>query len=140
MQKFLFVFLFLVIGLFGALLITPNFINWNEYRDTIVEHVYTKTGRHLEIRGNIKLDILPSPTLLINAVHVANIEGAVTSDTFTVKTIEVRMAFLALLGRQLKINTIKLVEPVLNIEVLMDGRDNLEITPPPNCYHSIIRC
>ncbi len=130
MRKFLFIFLFLVIGLFGALLIAPNFINWNEYRDTIAKYVYTTTGLNLEIRGDIKLEILPSPVLLINAVHVANIEGAMTSDTFTVKTIELRMALLALLGRQLKINTIKLVEPVLNIEILMDGRNNLAIKIP----------
>jgi len=131
LQKFLFVFLFLVIGLFGALVITPNFVNWNEYRDTIAKHVYTTTGHNIEIRGDIKLEILPSPKLLINAVHVANIEGAITSDTLTVKTIEARMALLPLLGRQLKINTINLVEPVLNIEILMDGRNNITVETPP---------
>ena len=117
--------------MFGALVITPNFVNWNEYRDTIAKHVYTTTGHNIEIRGDIKLEILPSPKLLINAVHVANIEGAITSDTLTVKTIEVRMALLPLLGRQFKINTINLVEPVLNIEILMDGRNNITVETPP---------
>jgi uncharacterized protein involved in outer membrane biogenesis len=112
---------------FGALLIAPNFINWNEYRDDIVEYVYNVTGRNLEIRGNIELEVLPSPALLINGVHIANVEGAATVDTLMIKTIEVRMALIPLLGRHLKINTVKLVEPTLNIEILSDGRNNMEI-------------
>ena len=127
MQRLLFVLLYTIIGVFGALLIAPNFINWNEYRDDIVEYVYNVTGRNLEIRGNIELEVLPSPALLINGVHIANVEGATTVDTLTIKTIEVRMALIPLLGRHLKINTVKLVEPTLNIEILSDGRNNMEI-------------
>ena len=127
MQRLLFVLLFTSIGVFGALLIAPNFINWNEYRDDIVEYVYDVTGRNLEIRGNIELEILPSPVLLINGVHIANVEGAATVDTLMIKTIEVRMALIPLLGRHFKINTVKLVEPILNIEVLSDGRNNMEM-------------
>ena len=127
MQRLLFVLLFTSIGVFGALLIAPNFINWNEYRNDIVEYVYDVTGRNLEIRGNIELEILPSPVLLINGVHIANVEGAATADTLMIKTIEVRMALIPLLGRHFKINTVKLVEPILNIEVLSDGRNNMEM-------------
>ena len=119
--------MFTIIGVFGGLLIAPNFINWNEYRDNIVEYIYNVTGRNLEIRGNIEIEILPSPVLLINGVHVANIEGSATVDTLIIKTIEVRMALIPLLGRHLKIDTVKLVEPTLNVEILSDGRNNIEI-------------
>jgi len=120
--------LFLIIGFLGALLIAPNFINWNEYRDNITENIYSKTGLNIEIRGNIKLEILPSPVLLINNINLANIEGAMTADTLKVETLEMSIALIPLLGRQLKINTIKLIKPILNIEILPDGRNNMAIT------------
>ena len=128
MQRFIFGSLFLIIGFLGALLIAPNFINWNEYRDNIAENIYSRTGLNIEIRGNIKLEILPSPALLINNIHLANIEGAMTADTLKVETLEMSIALIPLLGRQLKINTIKLIKPILNIEILPDGRNNMAIT------------
>ena len=126
----LFLFLFLVLGFFGALLVAPNFINWNEYRDKITNNIYSKTGINLEIRGDIKFEILPSPALKINDIHVANIEGAMTADTLKIDKLQVSIAFIPLLGRQLKINNIKLIKPILNIEVLPDGRNNLAAAVP----------
>ena len=108
MQRLLFLFLFLVLGFFGALLVAPNFINWNEYRDKITNNIYSKTGINLEIRGDIKFEILPSPALKINDIHVANIEGAMTADTLKIDKLQVSIAFIPLLGRQLKINNINL--------------------------------
>lgn len=130
MKKLLFGLLFVFVGLIAAILVAPNFINWNEYRDIITEEVNAATGFNLEIRGDIKISILPSPALVINDVHVANIEGASRADTLSVKSFEVRVALAPLLGRQLKINSIKLVKPVLSLEILADGRTNMAIKVP----------
>jgi uncharacterized protein involved in outer membrane biogenesis len=130
LKKLLFGFLFVLVGLFGAILVAPNFVNWNEYREIITEEVNAATGFNLEIRGDIKIGILPSPALLINDVHVANIEGAHTADTLTVDSFEVRVALAPLLGRQLQIRTVKLVRPVLSLEVLSDGRTNMAFKGP----------
>lgn len=130
MKKLLFGFLFIFVGLIAAVLIAPNFINWNEYRDIITKEVNAATGFNLEIRGNIKIGILPSPALLINDVHVANIEGASTADTLSVDSFEVRVALAPLLSRQLQIRSIKLVKPVLSLEILSDGRTNMAFNPP----------
>jgi uncharacterized protein involved in outer membrane biogenesis len=130
LKKLLFGFLFVVVGLIGAVLVAPNFVNWNEYRDTITSEVNAATGFNLEIRGDIKISILPSPALLINDVHVANIEGAMTADTLSVESFEVRVALIPLIGRQLKISSVKLVKPVLNLEKLADGRTNMAMKKP----------
>ena len=130
MKKLLFGFLFVFVGLIAAVLIAPNFVNWNEYRDIITKEVNAATGFNLEIRGNIKIGILPSPALLINDVHVANIEGASTADTLSVDSFEVRVALAPLLSRQLQISSIKLVKPVLSLEILSDGRTNMAFNPP----------
>ncbi|MBT7955571.1 MAG: AsmA family protein [Rhodospirillaceae bacterium] len=130
MKKLLFGFLFLIVGLFAAVLVAPNFINWNEYRDVITDEVNAATGFNLEIRGDIKISILPSPALLINQVHVANIEGAARADTLAVDSFEVRVALAPLLGGQLQIRSVKLVKPVLSLEVLADGRTNMAFKIP----------
>jgi uncharacterized protein involved in outer membrane biogenesis len=130
LKKLLFGFLFVIVGLIGAVLVAPNFVNWNEYRDKITSEVNAATGFNLEIRGDIKISILPSPALLINDVHVANIEGAMTADTLSVESFEVRVALIPLIGRQLKISSVKLVKPVLNLEKLADGRTNMAMKKP----------
>jgi len=130
LKKLLFGFLFLIVGLFAAVLVAPNFINWNEYRDVITDKVNAATGFNLEIRGDIKISILPSPALLINQVHVANIEGAARADTLAVDSFEVRVALAPLLGGQLQIRSVKLVKPVLSLEVLADGRTNMAFKVP----------
>ncbi len=130
MKKLLFGFLFLVVGLIAAVLVAPNFINWNEYRDVITDEVNAATGFNLEIRGDIKISILPAPALLINQVHVANIEGAAKADMLAVDSFEVRVALAPLLGGQLQIRSVKLVKPILSLEVLSDGRTNMAFKIP----------
>ncbi|HJO86469.1 MAG TPA: AsmA family protein [Rhodospirillales bacterium] len=68
MKKLLFGFLFLIVGFIAAVLAAPNFINWNEYRDVITDEINAATGFNLEIRGDIKISILPSLALLINKI------------------------------------------------------------------------
>jgi len=130
LKKLLFGFLFLIVGLFAAVLVAPNFINWNEYRDVITDEVNAASGFNLEIRGDIKIAILPSPALLISKVHVANIEGAARADMLAVDSFEVRVALAPLLGGQLQIRSVKLVKPVLSLEVLADGRTNMAFKAP----------
>jgi hypothetical protein len=130
LKKVLFGFLFTMVGLIGAILVVPNFIDWNEYREIITSKIYAATGLNLEIRGDITINILPSPLLRINDVHVANIEGAATADTLSVESFEVHVALAPLLGRQLHISSIKLLRPVLSLEILPDSRTNMTIKTP----------
>ena len=130
MQKFLFSALFIVIGLVGAVFVVPNFISWNEYRDVIANKVFDATGINVEIRGDIRLGILPSPALLINGVHIANIEGAMTADTLTVDTFKMRISLAPLIARRLQISEVKLINPRLSLEVLSDGRTNMTFKKP----------
>ena len=59
----------------ATVLILPTFINWNQYREEIASQVRKALGRELNIKGDIKLTILPSPALAINDIHLANVEG-----------------------------------------------------------------
>jgi len=114
-----------LVVLVATVLIAPTFINWNQYRDEICAQARDALGRELEIRGDIKITVLPSPALVINDVHLANVEGASSADMVTLKSIEVHVALAPLLGRIIQVTSIRLVEPVIKLEVLEDGANNM---------------
>ena len=109
----------------ATVLILPTFINWNQYREEITSQVRNALGQELNIKGDIKLTILPSPALAINGIHLANMEGTSTADFVTLKSLEVNIALIPLLGQNIQITSVRLVEPVVNLEILEDGTNNL---------------
>lgn len=112
---------FLVLSV-GAVLIVPNFINWNAYKPEISEQVRKFTGRELVIAGDIDLKVLPAPALIAEKVSLSSIEGAQSPDLVSLRSVEVRIALTPLLGGNLSVETVRLVEPQVYLEVLTDGR------------------
>ena len=125
MKKLLIGITTVLVVLVATVLIAPTFINWNQYRDEICAQARDALGRELEIRGDIKITVLPSPALVINDVHLANVEGASSADMVTLKSLEVHVALAPLLGRIIQVTSIRLVEPVIKLEVLEDGANNM---------------
>ncbi|NQV48440.1 MAG: AsmA family protein [Rhodospirillaceae bacterium] len=121
----------LLIGLGGlvavlvvGVLVVPGLIDWNNYKTEITEQAKAFTGRDLVINGDIKLTILPAPALIVGDVHLANMEGASATDMVSLKSLEVRIAFGPLLTGQVQVKTVRLVEPVIELERMADGRAN----------------
>jgi len=126
--------LYIVGGLVGllvvALFVVPNFINWNSYKPEIADQVRKFTGRDLIIGGDIDLKIFPSPRLVAEKVSLSSIEGAQSPDLVALRSVEVRIALAPLLGGNIGIETIQLVEPQVFLEVLADGRTTWAVAPP----------
>ncbi len=126
--------LYIVGGLIGlliiALLVVPNFINWNSYKPEIADQVRTLTGRELVIGGDIDLKIFPSPRLVAENVSLSSIEGAQSPDLVSLRSVEVRIALAPLLGGNIGIETVQLMEPQVFLEVLTDGRATWTLSPP----------
>ncbi|MEQ9639570.1 MAG: AsmA family protein [Alphaproteobacteria bacterium] len=122
MKRLLFGIVALLVLLVAAVLIVPSFINWNTYKPEIVAQAREATGRELAIDGDIRLKLLPAPALSVEQVRVANIEGAPTPDMATLKALDVRVALLPLLSGEIQVESVRLVEPVVVLERLPDGR------------------
>jgi len=120
----------LIVLLVAAVLIGPGLINWNDYKSEITKQVKNFTGRDLEIKGDIRITVLPSPAVVVHDVSISNMEGASAARMVSLKSAEVRIALAPLLGGQVKIQTVKLVEPVIALEVLPDGRQNWVFEAP----------
>ncbi|MEE8517063.1 MAG: AsmA family protein [Alphaproteobacteria bacterium] len=124
MRKFLY-------GIAGAIviavavgLIAPSLIDWNAYKDNITRALNRVTGRVVVIQGDIDFAVLPAPKLTVGAARLANLEGAKAKDMVRLKYLDVRVALLPLLSGRIEIKSIGLVEPVIELEILADGRNN----------------
>ncbi len=120
-----------VIGLLlVAVLVVPNVIDWNSYKSEISEQVRKLTGRELIIAGDIDLKVLPAPVLVAEKVSLGSIDGAESPDLVSLRSVEVRIALAPLLGGNISVETVRLVEPQIFLEVLADGRATWEFAPP----------
>ncbi len=130
MKKVLYIIGGLIGLVFVALLVVPNFINWNAYKPEIADQVRALTGRDLVIAGDIDLKIFPSPRLVAENVSLSSIEGAQSPDLVSLRSVEVRIALAPLLGGNIGIETVQLVEPQIFLEVLADGRSTWVFSAP----------
>ncbi|MEE8548234.1 MAG: AsmA family protein, partial [Alphaproteobacteria bacterium] len=107
-------------------LISPSLIDWNDYRDEIADQIRKATGRDFVIDGDVDFQLLPAPTLSVGVSRLANLEGAVAPDMVRLKSFDMRIQFLPLFSRRIVIESMVLREPVVELEVLADGRRNWE--------------
>ncbi len=126
--------IFIVIGLIAVALVAivaiSSFINWNNYKSEITSQVHQLTGRDLMISGDISVRILPAPRLVAEKVSLSSLEGAANPDLVSLRSVEVQVALAPLITGQVRVETVRLVEPRIYLEVLADGRSTWEITPP----------
>ncbi|MHA1107813.1 MAG: AsmA family protein, partial [Alphaproteobacteria bacterium] len=74
--------------------------------------------------------VLPTPRLSVNKVRLAGLPGADASDMAQLKSLSVRIKFAPLLRGRVEVESITLVDPVIRLEALEDGRVNWDFAPP----------
>ena len=121
--------IFIALGVFitlvvGAVLVVPSFIDWSEYRAQIAEEVKNATGRDLLIGGDIAFSLVPDPVLRVSDIRLANADGASSQDMIAIRQLDVRVALMPLIGGTVHVNSIRLIEPVIKLEVLPNGVGN----------------
>ena len=118
------ILLLLVLVAVGAALVVPSFIDWNRYRPQIAAQIESVTGRSVSIDGALSFQVLPSPTLSVDAVRVANIDGGSTRDMARIGALRVAVDISALLQGAVRVRSVRVVDPVILLERLQDGRVN----------------
>jgi len=123
-------------GIFAAVfslillaLIVPSFIDANQYKSLIADEVRSATGRALTIEGDIDLTILPAPAVSIYKIKFANLDGAASPDMAQIAVLRVRIALFPLFTGRIQVESISVVDPVIVLEKLADGRVNWEFAP-----------
>ncbi len=130
MKKLIWGFTVILILVVGTLLVGPSLIDWNSYKGDVAKKVKALTGRDLKIEGDVQISLFPAPAVIANDVSLSNMAGAATPNMITLQRAEVRIAMGPLLAGQVKVETVRLIKPVIELELLADGRQNWNIQPP----------
>ena len=128
MNKFLLVITTTVGLIVAAVLVGPSMINWNNYKADFIDVVEHLTGRKLAINGDIEISIFPAPAVVANDVYLSNSIGASAKNMFSLKSLEVRIALGPLFGGQVKVQTVRLIDPVIELQRFANGRTNMEFS------------
>ena len=132
MKKLLIGILAVLLLVVGVVLVIPSLIDWNTYKAEIAERIGAATGRAVTLEGNIDLALLPRPTLSVSGARLANLPGASEPDMVRLRKLDVRVAFMPLLRGRIQVQSVALIEPVIALEVLGDGRRNWDFAPAAN--------
>ena len=108
----------------GTVLAGPGIVDWNRYRAQITAQVEEIVGRPVIIGGDIEFAALPALALAARNVHIVNPDGATAADLLSLESLEIRVAFVPLLRGEIQVRQVVLQKPVLEIEILADGRPN----------------
>ena len=119
----------LLVLLVAAVLFGPAIFDLNNYKSNISALIKEKTGRDLVIDGAIDLAILPIPTIKIGGVRVANVAGAAAPDMLRIATVEASIALAPLIRGAIEIDSLTIVDPVIELETLADGSGNWLLAP-----------
>nr|WP_246152267.1 AsmA family protein [Roseospira navarrensis] len=121
----------LVVAL-GAALVAPSFIDWNPWRERIADRIAAATGRPVGIDGDLSFRILPAPTLSVEGVRLGNVPGGSTRDMARIGALKVAVDLAPLLSGEIRVRSIRVIDPVVLFERLQDGRANWTFGGPGN--------
>src|SRR5215472_12893177 len=108
----------------AGVLLAPQFVDLERYRPQIAERISDWSGRPVTLGGPISLSLLPSPHLSVQDLTVANVPGARTREMVRVRQVDAALSFLPLLAGRIEVTSAHLLQPVIALERLPDGRDN----------------
>lgn len=134
MKKLLIAIAVIVVLVIAAAVVAPFFIPLDTYKTQLIARVKAATGRDLRIDGPVSFSLLPSIALEANKVSFSNAPGAGSPNMATLDKLQVKLKLLPLLHRDVEINQLVLVDPVITLEVDKQGRPNWqfgEATPRP---------
>ncbi len=107
-----------------AIIIVPRVFEPNDYREQIADLVQQKTGRELQLNGDLSLSVFPwlgIRTQGLSLSQPAEIGGAMVQ----VETAQLRLKIMPLLSKRVEIDTVILEQPQLKFITLENGINSL---------------
>lgn len=132
LKVFLYTLGFLVVLVVGAAIAASLLINPNDYKDDIVKVVHDKTGRDLQLKGDIKLSLFPWLGLELGQTSFGNAPGFGARPMASIDKVDIKLKLLPLLRRHVEVDTIVLDGLKLNLRRNKAGVtnwDDLVATP-----------
>lgn len=121
--------LLVLVLLIVAVVALPFMLPASVYKEQIIEQARLATGRELKIDGSLSVSFFPTLGVEINKVRFQNVAGASEPDMATMETLVVGAELMPLLSGSLRVTELKLVNPVIHLEINKEGQGNWLFTP-----------
>ncbi len=114
----------LVVLLLALIIVLPLLIDPNDYKPDITRLVQDKTGRELQIQGDIELSVFPWLGVELPALSLSNAVGFDAPHMLAIKQLDVRAKLLPLLRGELEVGTVVLHGLQVNLARNAEGVSN----------------
>jgi uncharacterized protein involved in outer membrane biogenesis len=119
----------IVVAVVAVYVIVSSY-DYNKLKPVVADAVVDATGRELTMAGDIKLGIGLRPALVVENVSFQNSPWGSRPEMVAVKRFEVQVALLPLIGGNIEIRRLILIEPDILIETDATGNSNLDFEKP----------
>lgn len=105
-----------IIAVLGAIVffIGPLLISPSDVRDEVLAQIESVTGYRLRVDGPVHISVFPSLDLVAENVGVAQASSG-SAEIATAKTLKFNLALRELLGGNIKITEVTLIDPVITV-------------------------
>lgn len=114
--------------LIGSLVVMLDYMNLSfsldSARSVLIKHISSSAGRDVIIDGEVKLTVSLAPELLVQRIHIRNIDGFTDKDFITVSEVRVAASLLPLLSGELHLSAVSAEHAKISLEQKKDGRNN----------------
>ncbi|CAB1077588.1 hypothetical protein D1AOALGA4SA_5374 [Olavius algarvensis Delta 1 endosymbiont] len=101
----------LVVVVIAAMLLIPMFVDAEKYKPMLEDRVTAATGRPFSVGDDLRLSLFPWAGISLSDLRLGNPAGFVDKDFVTIKSFEVRIKLLPLIGKDIQIKRFVVNEP-----------------------------
>jgi AsmA protein len=106
------------------LIIIPLFFDIQTYKPRIEQEISKVIGRPFNIGGHLKLSLFPWAGLTFSDLHIGNTDGFAEKDFIYIKSFDVKIKFLPLLSKDIRVKQFVIAGPRIVLEKTTDARAN----------------
>ncbi len=128
-KKLVLLVVVLVVLLVGAIVIVPGLIPPETIKAQLIERVKAATGRTMTIDGKLALKVFPFIGVEAEKVALSNPEGFDDKAFVSVESMQVNVALMPLLHKDIQVNSFVLKQPVIRLAVNKAGKQNWVFAP-----------
>src|SRR5262245_12612585 len=110
-----------VITVVAALFAVPHFIDWNSYRGLFEEEAKNVIGREVQVDGDVKLHLLPTPFFRVEKVRIADASSGLNEPFFKAESLSLKLAIPPLFRGIVEAHEIEFHRPVLRLALDAKG-------------------
>jgi hypothetical protein len=124
MNNFLIALAVFVITVVGALFAVPYFIDWNSYRRAFELEASRVIGREVQVDGDVKLHLLPTPYFRVEKVRIADRSQSRSGPFFRTESLTVKLSIPPMFRGIVEANDIEFQRPIVRLAHDADGEWN----------------